>query len=142
MQPLISTPGEQGAKPLDRLPAKPGEVTRTFLRSFKSGRERCRVPEVDGQMAGSIFVTDEGDGVCRLRLLQVEPACQGHGIGDALVATCLAFARSTPFARMTRWTPSTLTGARRLDARARISPSWTRRRTTFWARRRPARHGC
>jgi DNA-binding MarR family transcriptional regulator/GNAT superfamily N-acetyltransferase len=93
------------------------EVVTAFLRNFKPGREQCWVAEVDGQMAGSIFLTDEGDGLSRLRLLYVEPAFQGRGIGDALVSTCIAFAREAGYARMTLWTHSILESARRIYAR-------------------------
>jgi GNAT superfamily N-acetyltransferase len=94
-----------------------GEVTTAFLRNFTLGREQCWVAEVDGQIAGSIFLTDEGNGLCRLRLLYVEPSFQGRGIGDALVSTCIDFARSVGYARMSLWTQSILEGARRIYAR-------------------------
>jgi DNA-binding MarR family transcriptional regulator/GNAT superfamily N-acetyltransferase len=94
-----------------------GEVTTNFLKHFKPGREQCWVAEVDGQMAGSVFLTDEGDGVSRLRLLYVEPAFQGRGIGDALVSTCVDFARSVGYERVTLWTHTILEGARRIYAR-------------------------
>jgi GNAT superfamily N-acetyltransferase len=93
------------------------EVTANFLKGFKPGREQCWIAEVDGQMAGSIFVTDEGDGLSRLRLLYVEPWAQGLGLGSALVRTCLAFARHVGYARMTLWTHSILEAARRIYAR-------------------------
>jgi DNA-binding MarR family transcriptional regulator/N-acetylglutamate synthase-like GNAT family acetyltransferase len=93
-----------------------GEVTTAFLRNFKPGREQCWVAEVDNIMAGSIFVTDEGDGLCRLRLLYVEPFARGLGIGDALVAACIAFARDVGYARMTLWTHTILESARRIYA--------------------------
>ncbi len=94
-----------------------GDVTTAFLRNFTPGREQCWVAEVEGEIAGSIFLTDEGNGVCRLRLLYVEPLFQGRGIGNALVSTCVAFARSVGYARMTLWTQSMLEGARRIYAR-------------------------
>lgn len=94
-----------------------GEVTTAFLRNFKPGREQCWVAEIDGRIAGSVFLTDEGDGVSRLRLLYVEPVFQGRGIGDALVSTCIAFARSVGYRRVTLWTHSILEGARRIYAR-------------------------
>lgn len=94
-----------------------GEVTTNFLKTFKAGREQCWVAEVDGQIAGSIFLTDEQGGVSRLRLLYVEPAFQGRGIGEALVSKCIEFARSVGYARMTLWTHSILEGARRIYAR-------------------------
>ena len=55
-----------------------GDVTTNFLRNFKPDREQCWIAEVDGQIAGSIFLTDEGDSVSRLRLLYVEPVFQGR----------------------------------------------------------------
>jgi DNA-binding MarR family transcriptional regulator/GNAT superfamily N-acetyltransferase len=94
-----------------------GEVTTNFLRNFKAGREQCWVAEVDGRIAGSIFLTDEEGGLSRLRLLYVEPAFQGRGIGEALVSRCLEFARSVGYARVILWTQSVLEGARRIYAR-------------------------
>lgn len=93
-----------------------GETTTNFLRDFTPGREQCWVAEVDGAMAGSIFLTDEGDGLGRLRLLYVEPSARGMGIGDALVHTCIRFARDLGYTRMTLWTHTILESARRIYA--------------------------
>lgn len=93
-----------------------GEVTTNFLRDFKPGREQCWVAEVDGVMAGSVFITDEGEGLSRLRLLYVEPFARGLGIGDALVSTCLQFAREVGYREMTLWTHTVLESARRIYA--------------------------
>jgi len=93
-----------------------GEVTTDFLRNFKPGREQCWVAEVNGVMAGSVFLTDEGDGLCRLRLLYVESFARGMGIGNALVEACLTFAREVDFSAMTLWTHTILTSARRIYA--------------------------
>jgi DNA-binding MarR family transcriptional regulator/predicted GNAT family acetyltransferase len=94
-----------------------GEVTTAFLRDFKPGREQCWVAQVDGQIAGSVFLTDEGDDLCRLRLLYVEPVFHGHGIGSSLVTACVEFARAVGYQRMTLWTHSVLEGARRIYTR-------------------------
>jgi len=93
-----------------------GEVTTAFLRDFKPGREQCWVAEVGGMMAGSIFLTDEGDGLSRLRLLYVEPFARGLGIGNRLVETCLSFARDVGYSAMTLWTHTVLESARRIYA--------------------------
>ena len=93
-----------------------GEVTTNFLRNFKPGREQCWVAEVNGVMAGSVFLTDEGDGLCRLRLLYVESFARGMGIGNALVEACLSFAREIGYSAMTLWTHTVLTSARRIYA--------------------------
>lgn len=107
------------------------EVVAAFLRNFKPGREQCWIAEIDGEMAGSIFLTDEGNGLSRLRLLYVEPHFQGRGIGEALVSTCLAFARSVGYERMTLWTHTILEGARRIYARQGFRIVATEEHDTF-----------
>ncbi|QIJ74822.1 GNAT family N-acetyltransferase [Methylobacterium sp. NI91] len=94
-----------------------GEATTAFLRGFQPGREQCWVAEIDGVLAGSVFITDEGEDVARLRLLYVEPFARCRGIGDTLVATCIGFARETGYARLDLWTHTVLEAARRLYAR-------------------------
>jgi DNA-binding MarR family transcriptional regulator/N-acetylglutamate synthase-like GNAT family acetyltransferase len=93
-----------------------GQVTTDFLRDFKPGREQCWVAEVNGTMAGSVFLTDEGNGLSRLRLLYVEPFARGLGIGNALVETCIGFARDVGYSAMTLWTHTVLESARRIYA--------------------------
>ena len=93
-----------------------GEVTAAFLKNLQPGREQCWIAEVSGAIAGSIFLTDEGNGLCRLRLLYVEPFARGLGIGSALVATCLHFAREAGYTEITLWTHTVLASARRLYA--------------------------
>jgi DNA-binding MarR family transcriptional regulator/ribosomal protein S18 acetylase RimI-like enzyme len=96
------------------------EYTTQFLREFKSGREQCWIAEAEGAMAGSVMLTDEsergGEGLARLRLMYVEPFARGRGIGDALVATCVAFARETGYDAITLWTHTVLTSARKIYA--------------------------
>jgi DNA-binding MarR family transcriptional regulator/GNAT superfamily N-acetyltransferase len=93
-----------------------GEVTTAFLRDFKPGREQCWVADVDGVMAGSIFITDEGGGLSRLRLLYVEPFARGLGIGGALVRECVRFGRAVGYEAMTLWTHTILESARKIYA--------------------------
>jgi len=92
------------------------ETVAGFLAGYKEGRDQAWIAEVAGAMAGSVLLTDEGDGLCRLRLFYVEPMARGRGIGDALVRTCLAFARETGYRAMTLWTHAVLTSARRIYA--------------------------
>lgn len=93
-----------------------GEVTASFLRHFKPGREQCWVAESGGAMAGSIFLVNGGDGVAKLRLLYVEPWARGMGIGGDLVGRCIAFARDAGYATLQLWTHTVLTSARRIYA--------------------------
>jgi DNA-binding MarR family transcriptional regulator/GNAT superfamily N-acetyltransferase len=99
-----------------QIEANEAEVVAAFVRHFKPGREQCWVAEVDGAMAGSIFLTDEGNGLSRLRLLYVEPTARGLGIGETLVSTCIAFAREAGYRTMTLWTHTILESARRIYA--------------------------
>jgi DNA-binding MarR family transcriptional regulator/GNAT superfamily N-acetyltransferase len=98
------------------LEANVTETALGFLRSYDLGRAEAWVAEVAGAIAGSVLVTDEGDGVARLRLLYVEPWARGRGIGEALVTTCLDFAREHDFEEMTLWTHTVLESARRIYA--------------------------
>ena len=100
-----------------RLEIIEGQVTTDFLRRFKPGREQCWVAELDGVMAGSVFLTDEGDGAARLRLLYVEPFARGRGAGERLVQGLVGFARTAGYDRITLWTHTVLETARRLYAR-------------------------
>ncbi len=94
-----------------------GELTVQFLRGFQPGREQCWIAEVNGAMAGSVLMTDEGGGLARLRMLYVEPFARGRGIGAALVGQCVCFAREVGYNRVTLWTHTVLADARRLYAR-------------------------
>jgi predicted N-acetyltransferase YhbS len=49
-----------------------------------------------------------------LRILLVDPAAQGRGIGHDLVRTCLDFARRAGYQRMVLWTNDVLVSARRI----------------------------
>ena len=93
------------------------ETTAAFLRNFKPGQEQCWIAEIDSVMAGAVFLTDEGNGAARLRLLHVEPFAQRRGIGDALVRACLGFARESGYAEVILWTHTVLDAARRIYAR-------------------------
>jgi DNA-binding MarR family transcriptional regulator/GNAT superfamily N-acetyltransferase len=98
------------------LEANIAETVGAFVAGYKEGRDQAWIAEVASAMAGSILLTDEGDGLCRLRLFYVEPMARGRGIGDALVRTCLGFARETGYRAMTLWTHEVLTSARRIYA--------------------------
>ncbi|MDE2334828.1 MAG: GNAT family N-acetyltransferase [Rhodospirillales bacterium] len=94
------------------------EIAAAFIRNFDPARERCWIAERGGEMVGSVFVVRADDELAKLRMLYVEPAARGLGIGARLVEECLAFARAAGYRRMTLWTNDILTAARHIYERA------------------------
>lgn len=78
------------------------------------------VAEQNGSVAGSIFVmpSDGVAGSAQLRMLYVEPSARGQGVGTALVAQAVSFARDNGYERMRLWTHTIQESARRVYAAA------------------------
>jgi DNA-binding MarR family transcriptional regulator/predicted N-acetyltransferase YhbS len=90
------------------------EIVAQMIAAYDPARDRHWIADMDGEPVGSVFVVKETDEVARLRLLLVEPKARGHGIGKRLVDECLAFARAAGYTKMTLWTHSILTPARKI----------------------------
>jgi DNA-binding MarR family transcriptional regulator/N-acetylglutamate synthase-like GNAT family acetyltransferase len=90
------------------------EIAAKFLSSFDASRERCWIADIEGMPVGSVFLVRHSDDVAKLRLLLVDPAGRGQGLGQRLVAECIAFAKASGYRKITLWTQSILLAARKI----------------------------
>ncbi len=92
------------------------EIAAGVMKSFNPDRERAWIAERDGIRLGAVFLVQASADTAKLRMLIVDPAARGLGIGARLVSECTAFARARGYQRITLWTHSILAAARRLYA--------------------------
>ncbi|MDO1584431.1 bifunctional helix-turn-helix transcriptional regulator/GNAT family N-acetyltransferase [Rhizobium oryzicola] len=96
----------------DRFEALAAEVAGQFLKNFNPAMERGWIAERAGQRLGSIFIANGGAGTAKLRLLYVEEAARGLGLGKLLVSEAIQFARQCGYRQVSLWTNDNLDAAR------------------------------
>jgi DNA-binding MarR family transcriptional regulator/GNAT superfamily N-acetyltransferase len=94
------------------------EIVARFVQRFDPKRERCWIAERDGTRLGSVFLVKQSPKVAKLRLLLLEPAARGQGIGKRLVGACVEQARKWGYRKIVLWTQSDLTAARAIYAKS------------------------
>jgi DNA-binding MarR family transcriptional regulator/N-acetylglutamate synthase-like GNAT family acetyltransferase len=94
------------------------EIVANFVKNFDPKRERCWIAEKDGNRVGAVLVAKASDELAKLRLLHVESAARGLGIGKRLVEECVRFSRRAGYHKLTLWTQSILLAARHIYALA------------------------
>ena len=90
------------------------EICAKFLRELDPAGERCWIAERNGIRVGCIMLVRHSRTIAKLRLLLVDPSQRGMGVGNKLVEECLAFARAAGYRKVTLWTQSILSAARKL----------------------------
>ena len=92
-----------------------GGILGQFVANYDAEREQVWIAERRGCVVGSVFMVKSDDpAVAKLRLLYVEPAARGLGIGRTLVDACIEKARALGYRTLTLWTNDVLVSARRI----------------------------
>ena len=86
---------------------------------------------MDGRNVGSVFLVKDSEKVARLRLLLVDPAARGRGLGTRLTDECIRFARQCGYRSITLWTHKVLTVARHTYERASFRLTSSEKRKSF-----------
>ena len=94
------------------------EIVAGFMKRHDPARERAWIAERDSEPLGSVFLVARSKTVAQLRLLLVEPAARGSGLGQRLVDECLRFAKPAGYRRIMLWTQANLAPARHIYEKA------------------------
>jgi GNAT superfamily N-acetyltransferase len=109
-------------------------IVADFVAGFDARRERCWIAQKDASPVGSVFVVDAGRRTAQLRLLLIEPAMRGRGLGKRLVQACIRFARASGYRKLFLWTQAELSAARAIYRAAGFQLTKTQRHAQFGIR--------
>jgi GNAT superfamily N-acetyltransferase len=92
------------------------EIVVEIMQTYNPDRDGAWIAELDGKAVGSAFVVGVEDRIAKLRLVIVDPAARGRGVGRMLTRAAIGFARAQGYTSMMLWTMSMLTAARAIYA--------------------------
>jgi GNAT superfamily N-acetyltransferase len=93
-------------------------IVADYAEKHDPAREATWIAEANGQRVGCISVVAADDTTARLRVLLVDPAGRGSGLGIRLVDLVIDFAREAGYERIVLWTHDVLTAAARIYLKA------------------------
>jgi DNA-binding MarR family transcriptional regulator/GNAT superfamily N-acetyltransferase len=102
----------------ERFEGLVAQVAADFLAGHDAKRERLWIAERHGEIVGGVLLVRQAKTVAKLRVLYVEPAARGLGIGKRLVDECIRFARQAGYRKIMLWTNDVLTAARAIYEKA------------------------
>jgi DNA-binding MarR family transcriptional regulator/GNAT superfamily N-acetyltransferase len=94
------------------------QIVADFALNYDPSCDRGWIAQMDGRNVGCVFLVKDSERLARLRLLLVEPAARGRGLGTRLTQECIRFARARGYQSITLWTHGVLTTARKIYERA------------------------
>jgi DNA-binding MarR family transcriptional regulator/N-acetylglutamate synthase-like GNAT family acetyltransferase len=90
------------------------KILAAFVESFDEKSDAAWIAERHGSIVGCVFLVRASEQVAKLRLLYVEPAARGLGIGRKLVSLCIEGAKERGYRKLALWTNDVLVSARRI----------------------------
>ena len=96
------------------MEALTASIVADYATAHDPAREAAWIAELDSRRVGCVFCVAADEASAQLRLLLVDPAARGRGLGGRLVDECMAFARQVGYRRMVLWTNHPLRAARRV----------------------------
>lgn len=102
----------------ERFEALIARIVADFVDNLDPKREACWIAERNGQRLGCVFLMAEDNKTAKLRLLLVDPAARGCGLGSRLVNECVRFAREAGYRKLVLWTQNNLSAARHIYRQA------------------------
>jgi DNA-binding MarR family transcriptional regulator/ribosomal protein S18 acetylase RimI-like enzyme len=108
------------------------QIVADYVNEHDRKKERCWIAELNGENVGAVMlVRDAKPGIARIRLLLVDPAARGLGIGKQLTDECVRFARNAGYRGVTLWTHSILTAARKIYENAGFTLTASEKRRSW-----------
>lgn len=112
---MVQEHGEQYAREFGwdgSFEALVARIVADFANDHDSEREAAWIAEAGGRRVGCVFCVPVDAETAQLRILLVDPAARGAGLGGRLVDECLRFARGAGYRQMRLWTNDPLVAAR------------------------------